>query len=62
MSTSYTVYRVSYVGLPRDHHAIFVEERDDLSGHIYQVSGTIQSGMYFEDKCKEAGRVGIIPE
>ncbi len=49
---SYAVYRVSYVGLPRDHHAIFIEthESGDGTGHIFQVTGNIQTGMTFEDK------------
>jgi hypothetical protein len=42
---SYNVYRVAYAGLPRDHHAIFVEMNDDQSGHIFQVVGDIQNGM-----------------
>jgi hypothetical protein len=47
---SYNVYRVSYAGLPRDHHAIFVEMNSDLSGHVFQVTGNIQSGMIHNDK------------
>ncbi|KAL4812260.1 hypothetical protein BDW67DRAFT_170432 [Aspergillus spinulosporus] len=42
---SYNVYRVAYAGLPRDHHAIFVEINDDQSGHAFQVVGDIQNGM-----------------
>ncbi|KAL2861623.1 hypothetical protein BJX68DRAFT_260435 [Aspergillus pseudodeflectus] len=42
---SYTVYRVASVGMPRDHHAIFVEVNDDQSGHLFQVVGNIQNGM-----------------
>lgn len=47
---SYNVYRVSYAGMPRDHHAIFVETEGNLSGHVYQVTGNIQNGMTYEDK------------
>ncbi|KAJ5343372.1 uncharacterized protein N7506_003196 [Penicillium brevicompactum] len=47
---SYTVYRVSYAGLPRDHHAIFVEMNNDQSGHLFQVTGDIQNGMKHNDK------------
>lgn len=47
---SYNVYRVSYAGLPRDHHAIFVEVNNDQSGHIFQVTGDIQNGMRHDDK------------
>jgi hypothetical protein len=47
---SYTVYRVSYAGLPRDHHAIFVEMNNDQSGHVFQVTGDIQNGMKHNDK------------
>jgi hypothetical protein len=47
---SYNIYRVSYAGLPRDHHAIFVEMNSDLSGHLFQVTGDIQNGMKHNDK------------
>lgn len=47
---SFNVYRVSYAGLPRDHHAIFVEKNHDQSGHVFQVTGDIQNGMKHEDK------------
>jgi hypothetical protein len=47
---SYNVYLISYLGAPRDHHAIFVETNPDLSGYIFQVSGDIQNGMYFNHK------------
>lgn len=43
-------YLVSSAGLPRDHHAIFIEMNDDLSGHVFQVTGNIQNGMTYEDK------------
>jgi hypothetical protein len=47
---SYQVYRIDSLGLPRDHHAIFFETKDDGSGFIYQVSGTINEGMYYNHK------------
>lgn len=47
---SYKVYLVTSVGAPRDHHAIFVETKPDLSGQIFQVTGNIQSGMEYETK------------
>jgi hypothetical protein len=47
---SYNVYLVSYLGAPRDHHAIFVETKSDKSGYIFQVIGDIQSGMSFGHK------------
>lgn len=47
---SYNVYRVSYAGLPRDHHAIFVEMNNDQSGWLFQVTGDIQNGMKHNDK------------
>jgi hypothetical protein len=47
---SYNVYLVAYTGVPRDHHAIFVEMNPDKSGHIFQVTGTIQQGMNHNDK------------
>lgn len=47
---SYAVYLVSYLGAPRDHHAIFVETNADHSGFIFQVTGDIQRGMTFGHK------------
>ncbi|EPS28893.1 hypothetical protein POX_f07965 [Penicillium oxalicum] len=47
---SYNVYRVSSAGLPRDHHAIFVDMNDDLSGWLFQVTGNIQNGMKYDHK------------
>nr|KMM69071.1 hypothetical protein CPAG_05394 [Coccidioides posadasii RMSCC 3488] len=49
---SYTVYRVAYSGLPRDHHTIFVEtcEEGPETGRLFHVSGDIQNGMFFENK------------
>ncbi|WEW56709.1 hypothetical protein PRK78_002157 [Emydomyces testavorans] len=49
---SYNVYRVSSAGMPRDHHAIFVETNNPTTGcgHIYQVTGNIQTGMTYETK------------
>lgn len=44
---SYNVYKVSYLGSPRDHVAIFVETNPDMLGHVYQVVGNIQDGMCF---------------
>jgi hypothetical protein len=38
------------MGMPREHHAIFVETHEDLSGHLYQVTGNIQTGMVYEEK------------
>ncbi|OAL74792.1 hypothetical protein A7D00_0386 [Trichophyton violaceum] len=49
---SYSVYRVASAGLPRDHHAIFVEtsENGEKTGHLFQVTGNIQNGMSFEQR------------
>lgn len=44
------VYLVSYLGAPRDHQAIFVETNEDKSGHIFQVTWDIQSGMSYGHK------------
>ena len=35
----YTAYLVISVGIPRDHHAIFIKEPVDGPGRIYQVTG-----------------------
>ncbi|KIW16226.1 hypothetical protein PV08_06277 [Exophiala spinifera] len=44
----YDVYWVESAGMPRNHVAIFVEthELGPGTGHNFQVSGTIQLGMY----------------
>jgi hypothetical protein len=47
---SYQVFLVSYLGAPRDHHAIFVETNSDKSGQIFQATGNIQNGMTYESK------------
>lgn len=47
---SYSVYLVTYEGMPRDHHAIFFQTNADESGFIYQVSGNIQQGMKHDHK------------
>lgn len=46
----YNVYRVSSLGAPRNHHAIFIETRDEGDGELAQVTGNIQEGMTFEYK------------
>lgn len=47
---SYKVYRIAETGMPRDHHAIFVETDEDGpgSGHKFHAIGDIQAGMTFE--------------
>lgn len=47
---SYTVYRVSYTGAPRNHKGIFVESKADKSGQLFHVTGNIQQGMRYETK------------
>lgn len=44
------VYRVAFLGAPRDHHIIFVESNSDGSGIIFEVRGDIQNGMTYETK------------
>lgn len=47
----YNVYRVVSAGLPRDHHAIFVETNmPDGTGWIFEVTGNIQNGMLHNDE------------
>jgi hypothetical protein len=48
--SSYEVYLAEYLGLPRNHHAIFVQTESDGNGYIFQVTGTIQDGMVYESK------------
>ena len=47
---SYNVYKVAYLGAPRNHHALFIETNVDGSGTIVHVTGDIQNGMRFEQK------------
>lgn len=47
---AYNVYRIAYGGMPRDHHAIFVETNSDETGWLFQVVGNIQEGMRHDDK------------
>ncbi|KAK2873651.1 hypothetical protein FQN49_002205 [Arthroderma sp. PD_2] len=48
----YTVYRVTETGLPRDHHAIFVETQEDGpgTGCRFNVTGNVQNGMEYEER------------
>lgn len=46
----YNVYKVAYLGAPRDHHGLFVETEPDGTGILIHVFGNIQSGMMFEEK------------
>lgn len=59
----YQVYRITETGLPRDHEAIYVATHPDTtttsssapeSGHVYHVTGTIQTGMTFEHRPSDA--------
>lgn len=49
---SYQVYLIIETGIPRDHHALFVEtnESGPQTGQVYNVQGEIQNGMVFEHK------------
>ncbi|KAE8397585.1 hypothetical protein BDV37DRAFT_289288 [Aspergillus pseudonomiae] len=42
-------------GLPRDHHALFVEthENGSSTGHIYHVKGNMKEGMNFEHRTEQ---------
>ncbi|KAG6092773.1 hypothetical protein E4U30_004957 [Claviceps sp. LM220 group G6] len=44
------VFRVEYLGMSLNHHAIFVQTNSDGSGMLYHVIGSIQKGMTFEHK------------
>ncbi|KAI6865386.1 hypothetical protein KC343_g8763 [Hortaea werneckii] len=48
--TSFKVYKAESPGMPRDHHAIFVETNIGTSGRIFHVTGTIAQGMLYEEK------------
>lgn len=45
---SYNVYRISSIGAPRDHHALFVENVREGEGLLLHVTGNIQDGMVFQ--------------
>ncbi|OAQ58757.1 kinase domain-containing protein [Pochonia chlamydosporia 170] len=47
---SYPIYKVAYLGLPRNHHATFVETDANGGGVVFHVTGDIQNGMRFETK------------
>ena len=50
---SYRVYRVASLGVPRNHHVIFVETGPDGSGDIVNVVGDVQNGMTFEHQANQ---------
>lgn len=45
---SYAVFLVQRLGLPRNHHAIYIQLDDDGAGHTFHVTGNIQNGMVYE--------------
>jgi hypothetical protein len=47
---SYNVYLVSSLGAPRNRQSIFVQAHPNQSGHIFQVTGNIQTGVASEHK------------
>ncbi|CAG7555680.1 unnamed protein product [Fusarium equiseti] len=52
----YTVYLVKRLGMPRNHHVIFVElSPEDETGVQYHVTGTVQVGMEFEIRKEDTG-------
>ena len=50
-----TIYLIAKSGLPRDHHALFVEthENGSSTGHIYHVKGNMKEGMNFEHRTEQ---------
>lgn len=52
---SYNIYKISELGAPRNHQAIFIEtNEDDGGGDWMHVHGNIQNGMEFE--CRKSRR------
>lgn len=47
---SYNIYKVAYLGAPRNHHGIFIETTFEGPGVLVHVTGNIQAGMVFEEK------------
>ncbi|KAB5576351.1 hypothetical protein GE09DRAFT_621017 [Coniochaeta sp. 2T2.1] len=51
---SHPVFLIASQGLPRDHHALFIElNHSDGSGQLFHVTGNIQDGMVFETRTPE---------
>ncbi|KAB5540321.1 hypothetical protein GE09DRAFT_1192073 [Coniochaeta sp. 2T2.1] len=51
---SHPVFLIASQGLPRDHHALFMElNHSDGSGQLFHVTGNIQNGMVFEKRTPE---------
>ncbi|GAB1739034.1 hypothetical protein NU219Hw_g3798t1 [Hortaea werneckii] len=50
LDTSFKLYKAECPGMPRDHHAIFVETNAHTSGRLFHVTGTIAQGMLYEEK------------
>lgn len=47
----YQLFLIQSLGAPCNHHALFLElHPDDGTGHIFQVTGNIQTGMQYESK------------
>lgn len=44
------LYLVESLGLPRNHHALFLQLGDGGNGHQFQVKGNISEGMTYEAK------------
>lgn len=48
--SSYGVYLVQYLGIPLNHHGIFVETEATGDGVLFHVRSNIQQGMVYERK------------
>ena len=44
----YPIYLVEYLGVPRNHDAIFLENGSEGAGTLFHVKGSIQEGMSYE--------------
>ena len=48
---SYEAFLVAFLGVPRDHHSIFIQtDETEGTGYLFHVVGTIQTGMEYEAK------------
>ena len=50
IAMSCPLYLIESLGLPRNHHALFVQLSDRGNGHQFQVKGSINEGMTYESK------------
>ncbi|KAK2608479.1 hypothetical protein QQS21_002941 [Conoideocrella luteorostrata] len=52
---SHTLYLVEFIGVPRNHHALFVRlDENERTGRLFNVTGNVQQGMVYESAPTES--------